>query len=301
MDELIGKLIWFDYPTTMGDIRKVYDILVSYGFKPYDQELESEYLNELYDFIYESDNGFFHLIQHNSSLLNDEERIPYIDYGKLGDYDFDKENPKFIYYEDFMKKYDVNFDETSDIFSKLNESNNSNTNPKVGDVLYCIKNVVMDDGDVAERKGKSYEIRRIKHERGLDWLTIKADDGMDHEFSFSRINDSADYRRWFILMGSDIDSYELFDSSLVESIDISKTDYTGLKFESKENEDVVYTFTKKCKTTAGGDGYEISWQVGKHTLSSCYAYWMINNAFNQKIWNPLDLDIDTEDAFDKLL
>jgi hypothetical protein len=171
VSSLINKKIWFDYPTEREDIEKVNQFLIDNGFRG----LKSDNIDEFEDFIYNSDVAYFKLIQHTSPLHSVEEKRPYVDYVIYdSNPEWLKDDPGFIYYKDILNMAD----NISDIFSNLNESVEE-PQPKVGDYLYCHKEVVMDDdGSKETTVGKFYQIKNVMRDR----LEILNDHRGDHAF-----------------------------------------------------------------------------------------------------------------------
>jgi hypothetical protein len=202
-NSLIGKHIWFDDSATMDDLFDIYNRLVDMGFKGHGS-YKNEFLEYLYDHLESYGNFYLQFIKHNSSLLSDKEKEPYMDYGYINDRNFPSEiidNHKWIYYKDLLySNQDDNY------FDEINEST-ENLKPEVGGYLYCHTNVVMDDGFVAETKGQFYKIISIKY----DELTIRCNDGSEHIFSMIPYEDY--YGIWFDLVDT-IDTEDMFNSLL---------------------------------------------------------------------------------------
>ena len=195
VSHLINKKIWFDYPTEREDIEKVNQFFIDNGFRG----LESDNIDEFEDFIYDSDVAYFKLKQHISPLFTDEERRPYVDYYALDwpNPERLKNDPSFIHYQDILSMTDT----TLDILSNLNESVEE-PQPKVGDFLYCHKDVIMEDDydDPSTREatvGKLYPI--VKVLKNKDRLEIINNSRTEHQFSLDPKTDWY-YGVWFHLV-----------------------------------------------------------------------------------------------------
>jgi hypothetical protein len=188
VSHLINKKIWFDYPTEREDIEKVNQFFIDNGFRG----LKSDNIDEFEDFIYDNDAAYFKLTQHTSPLHSVEERRPYIDYFSLDWTNPErlKNDPSFIYYQDILNMTDT----TLDILSNLNESVEE-MQPKIGDYLYCHKEVVMDDGSKETTVGKFYQIKNVMRDR----LEILNDHRGDHAFGTNPKTDWY-YGIWFHLI-----------------------------------------------------------------------------------------------------
>jgi len=185
---LIGKQIWFDYPTERSDIETVNQFLIDNGFRG----LTPDNINEFEDFIYDHDVAFFYMIQHDSPLHSEERRKPYVDYSYMNypnPYKL-KEKPNWIYYKDILKMGDI----TSDFIVNLNES--TTPTPKVGDFLYCHTDLIMeDDGDREATKGKFYSVVDVNRYK----LDIINNSKGHHSFDLHPKSDSY-YGKWFELV-----------------------------------------------------------------------------------------------------
>ena len=190
---LFRKKIWFDESANREDIERVYQFLVGAGYKDYDKHDKEDFLTELDDFIYRTGLGYFYLAGHRP--------WPSLDYGSFDDINLNldeiKEHPNWVYYKDI----DTNFDKTSDIFSNLNESVEE-PQPKVGDFLYCHKDVIMEDDydDPSAREataGKFYPIVNVL--KNKDRLEIINNSGGEHQFSLDPKTDWY-YGIWFHLI-----------------------------------------------------------------------------------------------------
>ena len=194
VSSLINKKIWFDYPTEREDIEKVNQFLIDNGFRG----LKSDNIDEFEDFIYNSDVAYFKLIQHTSPLHSVEEKRPYVDYVIYdSNPEWLKDDPGFIYYKDILNMAD----NISDIFSNLNESVEE-PQPKVGDFLYCHKDVIMEDDydDPSAREattGKFYPIVNVL--KNKDRLEIINNSRGEHQFSLDPKTDWY-YGIWFHLI-----------------------------------------------------------------------------------------------------
>ena len=201
---LIGKKIWFNYPTERKDIESINQFLINNGFRG----LISSHIDEFEDFIYDHDVAYFSLIQHDSHLHSEDRRKPYVDYyymewpnpSRL------KDDPSFIYYKDILSMNDI----TSDIFSNLNESVEE-PQPKVGDFHYCHTDVSMEDYDSKEAtENNRYPITDVKN----NGVYIKNNSGDEHKFSTNPAEDWY-YGIWFNLVPreykEDLDNFNTED------------------------------------------------------------------------------------------
>jgi hypothetical protein len=185
---LFRKKIWFDESANREDIERVYQFLVSVGYKDYDKHDKEDFLTELDDFIYRTGLGYFYLTGHRP--------WPFLDYGSFDDINLNldeiKEHPNWVYYKDV----DTDFDKTSNIFSNLNESIEE-PKPKVDDYLYCYKDVIMeDDGFREATAGKFYPIIKVLNR---DRLEIINNSKTAHQFSTDPKTDWH-YGIWFQLV-----------------------------------------------------------------------------------------------------
>jgi hypothetical protein len=192
---LIGKQIWFDFPTERNDIEKVNKFLIDNGYRG----LRPDNIDEFEGFIYDYDVAFFYFVQHDSPLHSEERRKPYVDYSYMNYPDPYrlKAKPNWIYYKDILKMTDT----TVDIMSNLNESVEQPT-PKVGDFLYCHKDVIMEDDydDPSDREataGKFYPIVKVLENKNR--LEIINNSGGEHQFSLDPKTDWY-YGIWFHLI-----------------------------------------------------------------------------------------------------
>lgn len=211
---LIGKKIWFNYPTERKDIESINQFLINNGFRG----LTDEYIDELEDFIYDHDMGYFSLKQHDSPLHSEEGRRPYVDYGfrynvVISAEDFIeeiKENPNWIYYADVLNMMGNAYNTFSNLNSNLTESK-KNMKPEVGDYLVCHTELVMEDGEVSNTVSKEYPIIKVEGDRLVKVYII--DDANDEHAFF-------DYDKWFYLvkMEDKFDTFDIFDK-LNESIE----------------------------------------------------------------------------------
>jgi len=204
---LIGKKIWFNYPTERKDIESINQFLINNGFRG----LTDEYIDELEDFIYDHDMGYFSLKQHDSPLHSEEGRRPYVDYGYTEDsIEEIKENPNWIYYADVLNMMGNAYNTFSNLNSNLTESK-KNMKPEVGDYLVCHKELVMEDGEVSNTVGKEYPIIKVE---GNNVVKVYIIDDANDEHAFF------DYDKWFYLvkMEDKFDTFDIFDK-LNESIE----------------------------------------------------------------------------------
>ena len=210
---LIGKKIWFNYPTERKDIESINQFLINNGFRG----LTDEYIDELEDFIYDYDTGYFNLKQHDSPLHSEEGRRPYVDYGYTEDsismaltIEEIKENPNWIYYADVLNMMGNAYNTFSNLNSNLTESK-KNMKPEVGDYLVCHKELVMEDGEVSNTVGKEYPIIKVE---GNNVVKVYIIDDANDEHAFF------DYDKWFYLvkMEDKFDTFDIFDK-LNESIE----------------------------------------------------------------------------------
>ena len=215
---LIGKKIWFEYPTERKDIEKVNQFLIDNGYRG----LRPDNIDEFEGFIYDYDVAFFYFVQHDSPLHSEERRKPYVDYSYMNHPDPYRLKAKsnWIYYKDILKMTDT----TVDIMSNLNESTEQPT-PKVGDFLYCHKAVIMeDDGDEEATVGKFYPIIKVFLNRNR--LEIINNSKGEHSFSLDPEEDWH-YSEWFTLIPrEDKEAMERFDvedtfNKLNQSFDLS--------------------------------------------------------------------------------
>lgn len=296
---LIGKQIWFDFPTERSDIEKVNQFLIDNGYRG----LRPDNIDEFEDFIYDHDVAFFYMIQHDSPLHSEERRKPYVDYSHMewpNPYRL-KAKPNWIYYKDILKMTDT----TVDIMSNLNESIEQPT-PKAGDFLYCHKAVIMeDDGDEEATVGKFYPIIKVFLNRNR--LEIINNSKGEHAFSLDPEEDWH-YSEWFTLIPrADKEAMEKFDvddifNKLNESFEIKPdVDYSGLQFTFNDN-GVIYTLSKPCVNRQKLAGYMVEWQPSKKSKivhRHCYSNWSINSYFKDGTWIPYT-DIDTTNIFSHL-
>jgi len=215
---LIGKQIWFDFPTERNDIEKVNQFLIDNGYRG----LRPDNIDEFEDFIYDYDVAFFYMIQHDSPLHSEERKKPYVDYSYMNHPDPYrlKAKPNWIYYKDILKMTDT----TVDIMSNLNESTEQPT-PKAGDFLYCHTPVIMENiGDEEATVGKFYPI--IKVSQNKNRVEILNNSKTEHVFSIDPEEDWH-YSKWFTLIPrKDKEAMERFDiddvfNKLNESFNLS--------------------------------------------------------------------------------
>lgn len=200
---LIGKKIWFNYPTERKDIESINQFLINNGFRG----LTDEYIDELEDFIYDYDVGYLHLKQHDSSLHSKKSRKPYVDYGYAEDFIGEiKENPNWIYYADVLNMMGNAYNTFSGLNSNLTESK-KNMKPEVGDYLICHTELVMEDGEVSTTVGKEYPIIKVNG----NGIYIIDDVNDEHAFF--------EYDEWFYLvkMKDKLDTFDIFNK-LNESV-----------------------------------------------------------------------------------
>ena len=301
---MIGKKIWFDYPTERKDIEKVNRFLIDNGYRG----LRPDNIDEFENFIYDHEVAYFYLIQHESHLHSEERRKPYVDY-TYTDHPSKillRAKPDWIYYKDILEIGDT----TIDVLFNLNESVEQPT-PKVGDFLYCHTAVIMEDDDFEETTvGKFYPIVKVFPNRNR--LEIINNSKGNHAFSTDPKEDWY-YGIWFNLVPrEDREAMENFDvedvfSKLNESFELESTvDYSGLQF-TFDNNGVIYTLTKPCVTINAANrqkikGYIVKWQPSKKsetTQSHCYSNWAINSYFKKGTWVPYT-DINISDIFSHL-
>lgn len=185
---LIGKQIWFDFPTERNDIEKVNQFLIDNGYRG----LMGDNIDEFEDFIYDHDVAYFSLTQHDSPLHSEDRRKAYVDYSYMNHPDPYrlKAKPNWIYYKDILEMSDI----TLDVFSNLNES--TKPTPKAGDFLYCHKDVIMDDDDTEEATaGKLYPIQEVSNGK----VFITNNSKTEHTFSTDSTLDWY-YGIWFHLV-----------------------------------------------------------------------------------------------------
>jgi hypothetical protein len=215
---LIGKQIWFDFPTERNDIEKVNQFLIDNGYRG----LRPDNIDEFEGFIYDYDVAFFYFVQHDSPLHSEERRKPYVDYSYMNHPDPYRlrVKPNWIYYKDILEMTDT----TVDIISNLNESTEQPT-PKAGDFLYCHTDVVMEDsGDEEATVGKFYPI--IKVSQNKNRVEILNNSKTEHVFSIDPEEDWH-YSKWFTLIPrKDKEAMERFDiddvfNKLNESFNLS--------------------------------------------------------------------------------
>jgi hypothetical protein len=215
---LIGKQIWFDFPTKRNDIEKVNQFLIDNGYRG----LRPDNIDEFEGFIYDYDVAFFYFVQHDSPLHSEERRKPYVDYSYMNHPDPYRlrVKPNWIYYKDILEMTDT----TVDIISNLNESTEQPT-PKAGDFLYCHTDVVMEDsGDEEATVGKFYPI--IKVSQNKNRVEILNNSKTEHVFSIDPEEDWH-YSKWFTLIPrKDKEAMERFDiddvfNKLNESFNLS--------------------------------------------------------------------------------
>jgi len=297
---LIGKQIWFDFPTERNDIEKVNQFLIDNGYIG----LRPDNIDEFEDFIYDHDVAFFYMIQHDSPLHSEERRKPYVDYSHMewpDPYRL-KAKPNWIYYKDILEMTDT----TVDILSNLNESTEQPT-PKAGDFLYSHTPVIMEgDGDEEATVGKFYPI--IKVSQNKNRVEIINNSKTEHVFSIDPEEDWH-YSKWFTLIPrADKEAMERFDvedvfNKLNESFELkSDVDYSGLQFTFKDN-GVIYTLSKPCVNRQKLAGYMVEWQPSKKDKKTihrhCYSNWAVNSYFKDGTWIPYT-DIDTTNIFSHL-
>ena len=214
---LIGKQIWFDFPTKRNDIEKVNQFLIDNGYRG----LRPDNIDEFEGFIYDYDVAFFYFVQHDSPLHSQERRKPYVDYSYMNHPDPYrlKAKPNWIYYKDILEMTDT----TVDIMSNLNESVEQPT-PKAGDFLYCHTDLIMEDDIVESNKGKFYPIIEVSQNKNR--LEILNNSKTNHVFSIDPKEDWH-YSKWFTLVPrEDKEAMERFDvddvfNKLNESFNLS--------------------------------------------------------------------------------
>jgi len=200
---LIGKQIWFDFPTERNDIEKVNQFLIDNGYRG----LRPDNIDEFEGFIYDYDVAFFYMIQHDSPLHSEERRKPYVDYSYMNHPDPYrlKAKPNWIYYKDILEMTDT----TVDIMSNLNESIEQPT-PKVGDFLYCHTDLIMEDDDLVEaNEGKFYPIVKVIPNKNQ----VEILNNSKTEHAFSTKEERWHYNKWFHLVPrKDKESFDSFNT-----------------------------------------------------------------------------------------
>lgn len=202
-DSLLGKKIWFRYPVDRSEVESVNRFLIGNGFRG----LRDDNIDEFMDMIYDYDVAYFYMLKLESPLHSEEQKKPYVDYSYM---EFPNPHrlyskPNWIHYKDL----ELNTDE-NDPFNTLNESIEQ-PKPKVGDYLYCHKNLVMeDDGLIEATEGKMYPIIRV----GFYSMIIKNNSGGEHKFSTDP-EENWHYSVWFNLVPAEfkneLDEFNPFD------------------------------------------------------------------------------------------
>lgn len=203
-DSLLGKKIWFQFPVDRSEVESVNRFLIGNGFRG----LRDDNIDEFMDMIYDYDVAYFYMLKLESPLHSEEQKKPYVDYSYM---EFPNPHrlyskPNWIHYKDL----ELNTDE-NDPFNTLNESVEQ-PKPKVGDYLYCHKNLVMeDDGLIEATEGKMYPIIRV----GNYGVYIKNNSGDEHKFSTDP-EENWHYSVWFNLVPAEfkneLDEFNPFDS-----------------------------------------------------------------------------------------
>ena len=203
-DSLLGKKIWFQFPVDRSEVELVNRFLIGNGFRG----LRDDNIDEFMDMIYDYDVAYFYMLKLDSPLHSEEQKKPYVSYSYM---EFPNPHrlyskPNWIHYKDL----ELNTDE-NDPFNTLNESVEQ-PKPKVGDYLYCHKNLVMeDDGLIEATEGKMYPIIRV----GNYGVYIKNNSGDEHKFSTDP-EENWHYSVWFNLVPAEfkneLDEFNPFDS-----------------------------------------------------------------------------------------
>ena len=204
-DSLLGKKIWFQFPVDRSEVESVNRFLIGNGFRG----LRDDNIDEFMDMIYDYDVAYFYMLKLESPLHSEEQKKPYVDYSYM---EFPNPHrlyskPNWIHYKDL----ELSTDENDDPFNTLNESVEQ-PEPKVGDYLYCHRNVVMeDDGLIEATEGKMYPIIRV----GNYGVYIKNNSGDEHKFSTDP-EENWHYSVWFNLVPAEfkneLDEFNPFDS-----------------------------------------------------------------------------------------
>ncbi len=204
-DSLLGKKIWFQFPVDRSEVESVNRFLIGNGFRG----LRDDNIDEFMDMIYDYDVAYFYMLKLDSPLRSEEQKKPYVDYSYM---EFPNPHrlyskPNWIHYKDL----ELSTDENDDPFNTLNESVEQ-PEPKVGDYLYCHRNVVMeDDASIEATEGKMYPIISV----GKNGVYIKNNSNGEHKFSTDP-EENWHYSVWFNLVPAEfkneLDEFNPFDS-----------------------------------------------------------------------------------------
>lgn len=203
-DSLLGKKIWFQFPVDRSEVESVNRFLIGNGFRG----LRDDNIDEFMDMIYDYDVAYFYMLKLESPLHSEEQKKPYVDYSYM---EFPNPHrlyskPNWIHYKDL----ELSTDENDDPFNTLNESVEQ-PEPKVGDYLYCHRNVVMeDDASIEATEGKMYPIISV----GKNGVYIKNNSNGEHKFSTDP-EENWHYSVWFNLVPAEfkneLDEFNPFD------------------------------------------------------------------------------------------
>jgi hypothetical protein len=204
-DSLLGKKIWFQFPVDRSEVESVNRFLIGNGFRG----LRDDNIDEFMDMIYDYDVAYFYMLKLDSPLHSEEQKKPYVSYSYM---EFPNPHrlyskPNWIHYKDL----ELSTDENDDPFNTLNESVEQ-PEPKVGDYLYCHRNVVMeDDASIEATEGKMYPIISV----GKNGVYIKNNSNGEHKFSTDP-EENWHYSVWFNLVPAEfkneLDEFNPFDS-----------------------------------------------------------------------------------------
>lgn len=202
-DSLLGKKIWFQFPVDRSEVESVNRFLIGNGFRG----LRDDNIDEFMDMIYDYDVAYFYMLKLESPLHSEEQKKPYVSYSYM---EFPNPHrlyskPNWIHYKDLELSTDEN------PFNTLNESVEQ-PKPKVGDYLYCHRNVVMeDDASIEATEGKMYPIISV----GKNGVYIKNNSNGEHKFSTDP-EENWHYSVWFNLVPAEfkneLDEFNPFDS-----------------------------------------------------------------------------------------
>ena len=203
-DSLLGKKIWFQFPVDRSEVELVNRFLIGNGFRG----LRDDNIDEFMVMGYDYDVAYFYMLKLESPLHSEEQKKPYVDYSYM---EFPNPHrlyskPNWIHYKDL----ELSTDENDDPFNTLNESVEQ-PEPKVGDYLYCHRNVVMEDDSIEATEGKMYPIIRV----GNYGVYIKNNSNGEHKFSTDP-EENWHYSVWFNLVPAEfkneLDEFNPFDS-----------------------------------------------------------------------------------------
>jgi hypothetical protein len=201
-DSLLGKKIWFQFPVDRSEVESVNRFLIGNGFRG----LRDDNIDEFMDMIYDYDVVYFYMLKIESPLHSEEQKKPYVSYSYMEFLNPHRlySKPNWIHYKDLELSTDEN------PFNTLNESVEQ-PKPKVGDYLYCHKNLVMqDDGLIEATEGKMYPIIRV----GNYGVYIKNNSNGEHKFSTDP-EENWHYSVWFNLVPAEfkneLDEFNPFD------------------------------------------------------------------------------------------